>query len=114
MLTEVDAAGAATSATADLVLEVKQLLRVQLLVPKDGKLVTPPLALPGAGATTGLVAAARSSLPLSGNPNGAGAVVVPEYWPGAAILDLNVTGSRVIPDPNNNVRCRWWQEALYY
>lgn len=51
---------------------------------------------------------------LSGNPNGAGAVAVPEYWPGAAILDLNVTGSTVIPDPNNNVRCRWWQEALYY
>jgi carboxylesterase type B len=51
---------------------------------------------------------------LSGNPNGAGAVALPEYWPGATILDLNVTGSSVMPDPNNNVRCRWWQEALYY
>jgi RNA polymerase sigma-70 factor (ECF subfamily) len=37
VLTEVDAAGAATSAMSDLVVEVKQLLRVQLLVPKDGK-----------------------------------------------------------------------------
>jgi RNA polymerase sigma-70 factor (ECF subfamily) len=37
VLTEVDAAGLATGATKDLVEEVKQLLRVQLLVPKDGK-----------------------------------------------------------------------------
>lgn len=37
VLTEVDAAGAATNATPDLVLEVKQLLRMQLLVAKDGK-----------------------------------------------------------------------------
>jgi RNA polymerase sigma-70 factor, ECF subfamily len=37
VLTEVDAAGAATNATKDLVTEVKQLLRVQLLVVKDDK-----------------------------------------------------------------------------
>jgi RNA polymerase sigma-70 factor (ECF subfamily) len=37
VLTEVDAAGAATGATSDQIQEVKQLLRVQLLVPKDGK-----------------------------------------------------------------------------
>lgn len=37
ILTEVDAAGASTRATKDLVDEVKQLLRVQLLVAKDGK-----------------------------------------------------------------------------
>jgi RNA polymerase sigma-70 factor (ECF subfamily) len=37
VLTEVDAAGAATNATSDLVTEVKQLLRVQLLVAKDDK-----------------------------------------------------------------------------
>jgi RNA polymerase sigma-70 factor (ECF subfamily) len=37
VLTEVDAAGAATSATPDLVVETKQLLRMQLLVAKDGK-----------------------------------------------------------------------------
>lgn len=37
VLTEVDAAGAATGAPGDLVEEVKQLLRVQLLVAKDGK-----------------------------------------------------------------------------
>jgi RNA polymerase sigma-70 factor (ECF subfamily) len=37
VLTEVDAAGAATGATTDLIEEIKQLLRVQLLVPKDGK-----------------------------------------------------------------------------
>jgi RNA polymerase sigma-70 factor (ECF subfamily) len=37
VLTEVDAAGASTGATTDQVEEVKQLLRVQLLVAKDGK-----------------------------------------------------------------------------
>jgi RNA polymerase sigma-70 factor (ECF subfamily) len=37
ILAEVDAAGTATNATKDLVTEVKQLLRVQLLVAKDGK-----------------------------------------------------------------------------
>jgi RNA polymerase sigma-70 factor (ECF subfamily) len=37
VLREVEAAGAATNATKDLVDEVKQLLRVQLLVPKESK-----------------------------------------------------------------------------
>jgi RNA polymerase sigma-70 factor (ECF subfamily) len=37
VLTEVDAAGSSTGATKDLVTEVKQLLRVQLLVERDGK-----------------------------------------------------------------------------
>lgn len=37
ILAEVDAAGASTNATRDLVAEVKQLLRLQLLVPKDDK-----------------------------------------------------------------------------
>jgi RNA polymerase sigma-70 factor (ECF subfamily) len=37
VLGEVDAAGASTGATKDQVAEVKQLLRVQLLVQKDGK-----------------------------------------------------------------------------
>ena len=37
VLVEVDAAGASTNATKDLVAEVKQLLRLQLLVPKEGK-----------------------------------------------------------------------------
>jgi RNA polymerase sigma-70 factor (ECF subfamily) len=37
VLTEVDAAGAATNATKDLVTEVKQLLRLQLLVAKPDK-----------------------------------------------------------------------------
>jgi RNA polymerase sigma-70 factor (ECF subfamily) len=37
ILTEVDAAGAATNATPDTIVEVKQQLRVQLLVAKDGK-----------------------------------------------------------------------------
>lgn len=43
ILTEVDAAGAATNSPKDLVDEVKQLLRLQLLVPRDGK----PPALAG-------------------------------------------------------------------
>jgi RNA polymerase sigma-70 factor (ECF subfamily) len=37
VLTEVDAAGASVGAPKDLVADVKQLLRLQLLVPKDGK-----------------------------------------------------------------------------
>jgi RNA polymerase sigma-70 factor (ECF subfamily) len=37
VLTEVEAAGASTGATKDQVEEVKQLLRLQLLVPKNGK-----------------------------------------------------------------------------
>src|SRR5262245_50999718 len=37
VLAEVDAAGASTRASRDQVQEVKQLLRVQLLVPRDGK-----------------------------------------------------------------------------
>jgi RNA polymerase sigma-70 factor (ECF subfamily) len=37
VLTEVDAAGAATGATKDLVADVKQVLLVQMLIPKDGK-----------------------------------------------------------------------------
>lgn len=37
VLAEVDTAGAATGATRDQIEEVKQLLRVQLLVPRDGK-----------------------------------------------------------------------------
>jgi RNA polymerase sigma-70 factor, ECF subfamily len=37
VLTEVSAAGSTTRAPADLVDEVKQILRVQLLVPRDGK-----------------------------------------------------------------------------
>jgi len=37
VLTEVDAAGISTNATKDIVTEVKQVLRLQLLVAKDGK-----------------------------------------------------------------------------
>lgn len=37
VLTEVDAAGVSTNATKDVVTEVKQVLRLQLLVPKEGK-----------------------------------------------------------------------------
>ncbi len=37
VLTEVNAAGASTRASADLIQEVKQLLRVQLLIARDGK-----------------------------------------------------------------------------
>ncbi|HUS29417.1 MAG TPA: hypothetical protein VMZ53_12950 [Kofleriaceae bacterium] len=37
VLTEVDAAGISTNATKDVVTEVKQVLRMQLLVPKDSK-----------------------------------------------------------------------------
>ena len=37
VLTEVDAAGASTRSPRDLIDDVKQLLRVQLLVPRDGK-----------------------------------------------------------------------------
>ena len=37
VLTEVDAAGASTRSPQDLIDDVKQLIRVQLLVPREGK-----------------------------------------------------------------------------
>ncbi|KIW97969.1 uncharacterized protein Z519_01553 [Cladophialophora bantiana CBS 173.52] len=52
---------------------------------------------------------------LSGDPNRKGdAVTIPVYQPSREILDLNVTGLDVVPDPNDNARCRWWQKSLYY
>jgi carboxylesterase type B len=32
----------------------------------------------------------------------------------AVVLQLTDNGTSTIPDPQDNERCKWWQEALYY
>lgn len=52
---------------------------------------------------------------VSGNPNGRkGVPPFPVYGEGSEILDLNVTGIKVMKDDTDNVRCDWWQKALYF
>lgn len=49
----------------------------------------------------------------SGKPSGKGVPAFPDYGKGIGrVLDLNITGlGTVMPDANDNVRCRFWQEA---
>jgi carboxylesterase type B len=54
------------------------------------------------------------SFALNGNPNTNATVLLPEYGDQGSILDLNVTGVVPIKDPNDNIRCDWWQKGLYY
>ena len=52
---------------------------------------------------------------VTGNPNGrTGVPEIPLYGEDAKILDLNVTGITVMHDDTDNVRCDWWQKALYF
>jgi carboxylesterase type B len=52
---------------------------------------------------------------ISGNPNGRkGVPPFPLYGEGSEMLDLNVTGIKVMKDDTDNVRCDWWQKALYF
>ena len=51
---------------------------------------------------------------VSGNPNRKGFPDFPVYGEQANMLDLNVTGIKVIPDDTDNFRCAWWQKALYF
>jgi carboxylesterase type B len=51
---------------------------------------------------------------VSGNPNRKGFPNFPLYGTEANLLDLNVTGIKLIPDDTDNFRCAWWQKALYF
>jgi cholinesterase len=51
---------------------------------------------------------------ITGQPNLRGFQHFEEYGPEAKILNLNITGVEMIHDPTDNLRCRWWQEALYF
>lgn len=52
---------------------------------------------------------------VSGDPNNRkGFASFPVYGEGANMLDLNVTGIKVMKDDTANMRCEWWQKALYF
>lgn len=40
--------------------------------------------------------------------------VFPQWGDDKNLLDLNVTGIKVVKDDTANSRCAWWQKALYY
>jgi carboxylesterase type B len=54
------------------------------------------------------------SFAITGQPNLQAMVDMPTYGSEGTILDFNVTGITPLKDPNANVRCDWWQKALYY
>ncbi|UKZ52962.1 hypothetical protein TrVGV298_006748 [Trichoderma virens] len=43
-----------------------------------------------------------------------GGVSIPAYGQNDSILDLVVNASSIIRDPTSNLRCEWWNKALYY
>lgn len=51
----------------------------------------------------------------TGQPRSKGVPRFPDYGNGLGkVLDLNVTGlGTVLPDVNDNVRCKYWQEAAW-
>lgn len=58
---------------------------------------------------------------ITGNPNRKGSTSLPvfEAYSGddekaAIVLQLTDNGTSMVPDPQNNERCQWWQKALYY
>lgn len=55
------------------------------------------------------------SFALTGNPNTGAVLKMPVYGPHGLLLEFNSTyGLDIIPDPNINRRCEWWQKALYF
>ena len=50
----------------------------------------------------------------TGNPNGKGLPNFSTYGSGAMEEGLNFTGIKMQMDPDENPRCLFWQEALYY
>ena len=40
--------------------------------------------------------------------------VFPQWGNDKNLLDLNVTGIKVVKDDTANSRCAWWQKSLYY
>jgi carboxylesterase type B len=82
----------------------------------NGDTSTPDL---GGGTVNATVAGVRQDIIVdfaeTGSPNGKGVPEFPDYGNGEGkVLDLNVTAlGRVMEDANNNVRCKYWQEAAW-
>jgi cholinesterase len=52
---------------------------------------------------------------VTGAPNGRkGFPEFPVYGEEANMLDFNITGIEVMHDDTDNMRCEWWQKALYF
>ena len=54
------------------------------------------------------------SFTATGVPSGENLPVFPQWGNDKNLLDLNVTGIKVVKDDTANSRCAWWQKALYY
>ena len=54
-----------------------------------------------------------TSFAKEGIPKAPGVPKFDMYGPDATVLRLNITGIDKIRDPNANIRCDWWQLALY-
>lgn len=54
------------------------------------------------------------SFAATGVPSGKNLPVFPQWGEDKNLLDLNVTGIKVVQDDTANSRCAWWQKALYY
>ncbi len=49
----------------------------------------------------------------TGVPSSENLPVFPQWGTDKNLLDLNVTGIKVVKDDTANSRCAWWQKALY-
>jgi carboxylesterase type B len=49
----------------------------------------------------------------TGAPNEPGVPFFPMYGQNTTVQNLNITGIRQSLDPTANLRCDWWQKALY-
>ena len=54
------------------------------------------------------------SFTATGVPSSKNLPVFPQWGNDTNQLDLNVTGISVVKDDTANIRCAWWQKALYY
>ena len=54
------------------------------------------------------------SFTATGVPSSKNLPVFPQWGNDKNLLDLNVTGIKVVKDDTANSRCAWWQKALYY
>ncbi len=75
-------------------------------------------SIPGLGIPDQSIAEALQqyivSFTATGVPSGKNLPVFPQWGNDSNLLDLNVTGIKVIKDDTANSRCAWWQKALYY
>ncbi|KAF2201520.1 acetylcholinesterase precursor [Delitschia confertaspora ATCC 74209] len=54
-----------------------------------------------------------TSFAVKGVPSAPGIRKFDMYGPDARVMELNVTSIEEVMDSNANVRCNWWQKALY-